>query len=196
MPLPGTFVLLHAQSLSWVWFFATPWTLLACWATLCMRFSQQKYWNGLPFPSPGYLPDPRIEPSSPASSALQVDSSLLSHPALSTSSLNNYSTNSFAEHILWLVTYLLPYSSVSLQSWTSHLALDTFSWTSQEVEYSPSHVSMVCHRAADTSKIKTTRWFSRSFLAAKYFEKKKRRLWERMTGRGFIKSNCFPQINE
>ena len=37
-----------------------PWTL-ACQAPLSMRFSRQKYWNGLPFPSPGNLPDPGIE---------------------------------------------------------------------------------------------------------------------------------------
>ena len=31
-----------------------------------MRFSRQEYWSGLPFPSPGDLPDPGIEPGSPA----------------------------------------------------------------------------------------------------------------------------------
>ena len=36
-----------------------------------MEFSWQEYWSGLPFPSPGDLPDPGIEPESPA---LQVDS--------------------------------------------------------------------------------------------------------------------------
>ena len=36
-----------------------------------MGFSGQEYWNGLPFPSPGDLPDPGIEPGSPA---LPVDS--------------------------------------------------------------------------------------------------------------------------
>ena len=39
-------------------------------ATLCMRFSRQEYWSGLPFPSPRDLPDPGIEPGSPA---LQTD---------------------------------------------------------------------------------------------------------------------------
>ena len=41
-----------------------------------MGFSRQESWSGLPFPSPGYLPDPAIEPASPA---LQADSLLLSH---------------------------------------------------------------------------------------------------------------------
>ena len=35
---------------------------------------QEKYWNGLPFPPPGDLPDPGIEPTSPMSPALKVDS--------------------------------------------------------------------------------------------------------------------------
>ena len=39
-------------------------------APLSMEFSRQEYWSGLPFPSPGGLPDPGIEPRSPA---LQVD---------------------------------------------------------------------------------------------------------------------------
>ena len=41
---------------------ATPWTV-ACRPPLCVEFSRQEYWNGLPFPSPGDLPDPGIEPS-------------------------------------------------------------------------------------------------------------------------------------
>ena len=35
-----------------------------------MEFSRPEYWSGLPFPPPGYLPDPGIEPVSPASPAL------------------------------------------------------------------------------------------------------------------------------
>ena len=48
----------------------TPWTV-AHQAPLSMGFSRQEYWSGLPFPSPGDLPDPGIEPGSPA---LQADS--------------------------------------------------------------------------------------------------------------------------
>ena len=49
---------------------ATPWTI-ACQAPLSIGFSRQEYWSGLPFPSPGDLPDPGIELGSPA---LQADS--------------------------------------------------------------------------------------------------------------------------
>ena len=43
---------------------ATPWTV-AHQLPLSIRFSRQEYWNGLPFSSPGTLPDPGIEPGSP-----------------------------------------------------------------------------------------------------------------------------------
>ena len=43
----------------------TPWTV-ACQAPLSMGFSRQEYWRGLPFPSPGDLPNLGIEPTSPA----------------------------------------------------------------------------------------------------------------------------------
>ena len=55
--------------LSHVQLFATPWTI-ACQAPLSMGFSRQEYWSGLPFPAPGDLPNPGIEPTSPVSPAL------------------------------------------------------------------------------------------------------------------------------
>ena len=48
----------------------TPWTV-ACQAPLSMGFSRQEYCSGVPFPSPGGLPNPGIKPRSPA---LQADS--------------------------------------------------------------------------------------------------------------------------
>ena len=51
------------QSLSRVWHFMTPWTV-AHQAPLSMGFPGQDYWSGLPFPSPGDLPNPRIKPVS------------------------------------------------------------------------------------------------------------------------------------
>ena len=49
-------------------------------APLSMEFSRQEYWSRLPFPSPGDLPDPGIEPGSPA---LQADSLLSEQPTVS-----------------------------------------------------------------------------------------------------------------
>ena len=55
----------ESESLSHFWLFETPWTV-AHQAPLSMEFSKQEYCSGLPFPSPGDLPDPGIEPRSPA----------------------------------------------------------------------------------------------------------------------------------
>ena len=61
--------------LSLVQLFATPWTV-AYQAPPSVGFSRQGYWSGLPLPSPGYLPNPGIEPRFPT---LQEDA-LLSEP--------------------------------------------------------------------------------------------------------------------
>ena len=53
------------KSLSCVRLFVTPWTIQS------MEFSRPEYWSGLPFPSPGDLPNPGIEPRSPT---MQADS--------------------------------------------------------------------------------------------------------------------------
>ena len=73
---PGKSVNLRSEvkSLSHVQLFATPWTV-AYQAPRSMEFSRQEYWSGLPFPSSGDLPDPRIEPASPV---LQANSLPLS----------------------------------------------------------------------------------------------------------------------
>ena len=68
-------VFCSVKSLSRVRLFATPWTV-AHQACLSMGFSRQDYWSGVPFPSPGDLPDPGIEPGSPT---LQADA-LTSEP--------------------------------------------------------------------------------------------------------------------
>ena len=59
--------------------FATPWTV-ALQAPLSMKFSRQEYWSGLPFPSPGDLPDPGIKSRSPALQADTLPSELQGKP--------------------------------------------------------------------------------------------------------------------
>ena len=63
------------QLLSHIRLFATPWTV-AHQDPLSMGFSRQEYWSGVPFPSPGDLPTPGIEPGSPTFRA----DALLSEP--------------------------------------------------------------------------------------------------------------------
>ena len=72
--------------------FATPWTV-AYQALLFMQFSRQQYWSELPFPSPGDLPDPGIEPRSPA---LQADV-LTSEPPGKISSVHQVVVNYVSE---------------------------------------------------------------------------------------------------
>ena len=65
----GCAVLCCAKSLQLCLTFATLCTV-AHHVPLSMEFSGQEYWSGLPCPSPGYLPNPRIEPASLKSLAL------------------------------------------------------------------------------------------------------------------------------
>ena len=74
-------VKVKVKSLSHVRLFVTPWTV-AYQAPLSMGFSRQEYWSGLPFPSPGDLPDPGIEPGFPT---LEADALTSEPPAKPTS---------------------------------------------------------------------------------------------------------------
>ena len=73
---------MKVKSFSSVQLFVTPWTV-AYQASPSMGFSRQEYQSGLPFPSPGDLPDPGIKPGSPE---LQADA-LPSEPPLQFSSV-------------------------------------------------------------------------------------------------------------
>ena len=68
-PMPKNVQLLLLSHFSRVRLFATPWTIVYE-TPPSMEFSKQENWSGLPFPSPGALPNPGIEPMSPA---LQAD---------------------------------------------------------------------------------------------------------------------------
>ena len=78
----------EVKSLSHVQLFAAPWTV-AHQAPPSMGFSRQEYWSGLPFPSPGDLPNSGIEPRSPV---LQADA-LTSEPPGKPNSCQNYHVN-------------------------------------------------------------------------------------------------------
>ena len=73
--------------------FMTPWTV-ACQAPLSMRFPRQEYWSGLPFPSPGDLPNPGIELRSPA---WQAESLPLSYQEDCWGSKSTSATNQLCE---------------------------------------------------------------------------------------------------
>ena len=74
----------------------TPWTETHQ-APLSMRFSRQGYWRGLPFPFPGDLPNPGIEPGSPALQAYSLLTELPGKPINRIMALN-YSISVFIEY--------------------------------------------------------------------------------------------------
>ena len=68
--------------------FVNPWTI-ARQLPLSMEFSRQEYWSGLPFPTPGDLPDPRIKPTSPALAGRFFTTEPLGSPVTNTLSKNH-----------------------------------------------------------------------------------------------------------
>ena len=60
-PTHRTSFYLESESLSRVQLYAIPWTIV-CQAPLSMEFSRQEYWGGFPFPSPGDVPNTRLNP--------------------------------------------------------------------------------------------------------------------------------------
>ena len=84
----------------------TPWTV-AHQAPLSMNFSRQGYWSGLPFPFPGDLPDPGIEPGSPALQADSLPTELPGKPRNDRTGIYNIwerHFDSFIYKVLWTRT--------------------------------------------------------------------------------------------
>ena len=96
----------------------TPWSV-ACQAPLSMGFPRQEYWREFPFPSPGDLPDPGIEPRSPA---LQADSLPTEPPG---KPILDYSQRHSLMYHLWL---LLLYKDRGEQLWQKPYALKSLKY--------------------------------------------------------------------
>ena len=96
----------------------TPWTV-ASQAPLSMEFSRQEYWSGLTFSSPGDLPNPGIEPRSPA---LQADS-LQSEPPRKPNKLLTDSLMYFSVYISVLCSCFSFYLEVLPTSQNKHLLI-------------------------------------------------------------------------
>ena len=87
----------------------TPWTV-SRQAPLFMGFPRQEYWNGSPFPSPGDLPDPGIEPVSPALAGGSLPLSHLGSPKLIHSFQFSLSVVSDSFATSWTVATQVPLS--------------------------------------------------------------------------------------
>ena len=117
---------LKVKLLSRVRLFATPRTV-AYRAPPSMGFSRQEYWSGLSFPSPGDLPDPGIEPGSPALRANALPSEPQGKPVQSPSHVQFFSTLCIvacqallSSTICWSLFKFMPIESVIL---SNHLIL-------------------------------------------------------------------------
>ena len=103
-----------SQSLSRIRLFVTPRTV-ACQASLSMEFSRQEYWGGLPFPSPGDLPNQWFEPTSPALAGGFFTSQLPGKPMISFTVAQEYQ---IGWHTLDCIFYLLSYMATRVSKVT------------------------------------------------------------------------------
>ena len=110
-------------------------------APLSMGFSRQEYWNGLPCLLPGYLPNPGVEPVSPASPASKVDSLLLSHQG---SPLNTY-FYVYESQGASLVAQLVKHLPAMRETWVSSL-----NWEDSLEKGMATHSSILVWRTAWT----------------------------------------------
>ena len=117
-----------------LWLFATLWTV-AHQVPLSMGFSREKYWRGLPFPSPGDLPDPRIESVPLMSSLWQAGSLPLVPPVWENHwrfcwVLTTFLMKSIFQIVLWFSPFdstlgctPLSWQVISLTMFSTHLAI-------------------------------------------------------------------------
>ena len=129
----------------------TPWTV-AHQAPLSMEFSRQEYWSGLPFPSLGDLPDPGMEPRSPA---LQADSLLSKPPGTPHVNQNDSQHPAAVPRLCQIRTplhYLTGFASYDSPPWLFHLQQDQppcFAYTFQ-ARFNPRTSALAVLSAWDT----------------------------------------------
>ena len=105
--LPSSHLSERVKLLSRAHLSATPWTVVYR-APLSMEFSRQEYWSVLPFPSPGNLPNPEIEPGYPT---LQADALPYDPPGKPKSPKGHHKIKSTHSSHTFLLTLKLPVSS-------------------------------------------------------------------------------------
>ena len=110
LPVARLFLKVKVKSFSRVRLFVTPWTV-AYQASPSVGFSRQEYWSGLPFPSPGDLPNSGIEPGSPALGADALTSEPPGKPkravrALLARALQGLGLGAAGlEHVKWILSH-------------------------------------------------------------------------------------------
>ena len=145
---------------------------LARQAPLSMRFSRQKYWSELPWPPPGALPDPEIEPTSLTSPALLADSLPLSCRG-ETWYIAHYVNIQFSSVVQLCLTLCDP-MNCSTPSFPVHhqlpeLAQTHVHWVSDAIQ--PSHAPLSPFPAFSLSEHQGLfKWVSSSHQVAKVLE--------------------------
>ena len=97
--------------------FVITWTV-ACPAPLSMEISRQEYWSGLPFPSPGYLPNPGIKPRSSALQADSLPTELLGKPMTNIDSLLKSRDITLSTRVHIVKDVVFPVAMCRCESWT------------------------------------------------------------------------------
>ena len=116
------------KSLSHVSLFATPWTV-AHQAPPSMEFSREEYWSGLPFPSPGDLPDPGIKPGLPHSRQMLYHLSHLGSPMIKGETDCNKDWT--LKSLQWLSSHNMNEAGRLQEKQYKALRKDTFYWVSE-----------------------------------------------------------------
>ena len=151
---PGLCMLSH---FSHIQLFAILWTV-ACQAPLSVGFSRQEYWSGLPFPSPGDIPEPGIEPVSLTSPALAGGFFITSATWEDSLCLNNNKTYILNQYLPTFNSRLVwprePWALSSVLSTIEELweCLTSFLPFSPFLSLSLTVTSLICSRCSSVSQ--------------------------------------------
>ena len=107
---------MKVQSLSRVRLLAIPWT--AAYLAPSIAVSRQEYWSGLPFPSPGYLPNPGIKPGSPVLQADSLPTELLGKPMTNIDSILKSRDITLSTKVYIVKAMVFPVVMCGCESWT------------------------------------------------------------------------------
>ena len=140
--------------LSHVWLFAIPW-IIAHQSLLSTGFPRQEYWSGMPFPSPGDLPYPGIEPTSPVLAGRFF--LLLSHqgsPLLITMNYNFLCVLLYIRYRSKPFAYIIPFVS-SNEPWKSITLSPLYTNKMQSLDHCPGNNIQVMKTASDPADFRT-----------------------------------------
>ena len=157
---------LDTTELTWKWksiigvrLFATPWTI-AHQALPSMGFSRQEYWSGLPFPSPGDLPDPGIKPKSPA---LEADALTSESPGKPSAMKSESESRSVMSDSLWAHGLYSPWNSPGQNTGMGSLSLLQGIFQTQGSNPGLPHCRRILHQLSHKGRQGILEWVAYPF---------------------------------